>query len=437
MFTLRTRASLAALSGAAVVAAAAGCSAGTATDGKTTISYLVQTDKLTTETATAMIEAFEKANPDIAVELDTQPAGTEGDNLTKTKLSTGEMSDVFFYNTGSLLQALNPDDQLVDLSGESWVEKVNDDFLSTVSTDDGIYGAPNGSSLAGGVLYNKKVYASLGLEVPTSWAEFLANGEEIKRSAPDVAPILQAYGDDWTAQLFVLADFANVLHQDPEWATKYTDNEAKYSDQPAFSGFLHQQEAFEAGLFNEDFASLLNDEAIAMLAEGSGAHYPILTSAVSAISQNHPDSLDDVGFFALPADDATDTQATVWQPNALYIPRSTEGAQLEAAKKLVEFIASSQEACEILQATGVPSGPYVISTCELPADAPAAIQDLNAYFEAEATAPALEFLSPVKGPSLPNITIEVGSGIRSAEDAAALYDEDVKKQAQQLGLEGW
>jgi raffinose/stachyose/melibiose transport system substrate-binding protein len=60
------------------------------------------------------------------------------------------------------------------------------------------------------------------------------------------------------------------------------------------------------------------------------------------------------------------------------------------------------------------------------------------YFETEgATTPALEFLSPVKGPALEQITVEVGSGIRSAEDGAALYDEDVEKQAQQLGLPGW
>ena len=51
--------------------------------------------------------------------------------------------------------------------------------------------------------------------------------------------------------------------------------------------------------------------------------------------------------------------------------------------------------------------------------------------------PALEFLSPVKGPALEQITVEVGSGLRSAEDGAELYDQDVKKQAQQLGLEGW
>jgi len=59
------------------------------------------------------------------------------------------------------------------------------------------------------------------------------------------------------------------------------------------------------------------------------------------------------------------------------------------------------------------------------------------YFESGNTAPALEFLSPVKGPNLEQITTQVGSGISSALDGAKLYDKDVEKQAKQLGLEGW
>ena len=53
--------------------------------------------------------------------MDNQPGGTEGDNLMKTKLATGEMADVFHYNSGSLFQALNPDQNLVPLTDEPWV----------------------------------------------------------------------------------------------------------------------------------------------------------------------------------------------------------------------------------------------------------------------------------------------------------------------------
>ena len=75
--------------------------------------------------------------------------------------------------------------------------------------------------------------------------------------------------------------------------------------------------------------------------------------------------------------------------------------------------------------------------CTLPDDVPPAIKDLQPYVDAGTVTPALEFVSPVKGPALEHITVEVGSGLRSAKDGAQLYDQDVKKQAQQLGLEGW
>ena len=34
--------------------------------------------------------------------------------------------------------------------------------------------------MGGGILYNKNVYAKLGLTVPKSWAEFEANNDKIK-----------------------------------------------------------------------------------------------------------------------------------------------------------------------------------------------------------------------------------------------------------------
>jgi raffinose/stachyose/melibiose transport system substrate-binding protein len=64
-------------------------------------------------------------------------------------------------------------------------------------------------------------------------------------------------------------------------------------------------------------------------------------------------------------------------------------------------------------------------------------KDTTAYFDAKTVSPALEFKSPIKGPSLEQICIQVGTGQVSGDKGAALYDADVKKQAQQLGLPGW
>ncbi|MEP6479858.1 MAG: ABC transporter substrate-binding protein, partial [Rhodoglobus sp.] len=322
---------------------------------------------------------------------------------------------------------------LQPLTDESWVKDLSADFKTTVSTKNGLYGAPWGSTFDGGILYNKKVYAQLGLDIPDTWADFISNSQKIK--AAGIIPILQSYGDTWTSQLFVLADFANVNAADGNWAEDYTNNKAKYVDAPAFSSFDHTAQAHDLGLLNEDFASLTNVNALKLLATGEAAQYPMLTAVIGNVVSNNPDNVNDIGYFAMPSD-AGDSNATVWEANGAYIPKSTTGDKLAAAKKFVAFI-NSPAGCAVQDTAGTVAGPYAISTCKVPSDAPALVADVQKYQDAGKTSPALEFLSPVKGPNLEKILVEVGSGITSAKDGAALYDNDVKAQAQQLGLKGW
>ncbi|GGI45054.1 raffinose/stachyose/melibiose transport system substrate-binding protein [Agromyces flavus] len=425
--------------GLALSLALAGCSAGGGSDdegGPVTLSFLTDNTEATVATAEALADAFMKDNPDITIEVETRPQGADGDNVVKTRLSTGEMNDIFQYNSGSLMQALSPDQTLVNLADQDYVDKFDENFIKSVSTDNGVYGVPMGQSMAGAVIYNKDIYEQLGLEIPETWDEFISNSEAIKEAGV-AAPIVQTYGDTWTSQLFVLGDFNNVLADDPDWAQKYTENKAKYVDEPALAGFEHLQEVFDKKLLNEDFASAKYPDGVSMVATGEGAQYPILTFAASQLMTTNPEAADVVGTFPLPGPDAGTNGLTVWMPtNTVYVPKSTEGAKLEAAQKFLEFL-TTPESCDIQSETTAAQGPYVIDGCELPEDVPAMVSDMQPYFDDGKTNLALEFLSPIKGPALEQITVAVGSGITSAEDGAAQYDEDVKKQAQQLGLEGW
>jgi raffinose/stachyose/melibiose transport system substrate-binding protein len=403
---------------------------------QTTLSLFSPNDQAAVAYTEAMVAAFEAANPDINVEIEVGPGGTERDNMVKSRLATGTMNDVFVYNAGSLFQAINPMQTTVDLTSEPYMSTILNSFKQTVTAQDGtLRGVPYGQAMGGGILYNKKVYEELGLSVPLTWADFMANNAKIKEAGK--APVIQTFGDTWTSQLFILADFFNVQAKNPQFAEMYTRGEAKYANDPAaMAGFQKQADVFNAGDLNEDFGAATLDDGLRMLATAEGVHYPMLTFAVGNVAQNYPENLNDVGFFALPGDDASINGTTVWMPTALYIAANSPNQ--EAAKKLVAFVASKQGGCDPWVEINAITGPFLIQGCELPADVPAAVSDLQTYFTADGrTAPALEFLSPVKGPSLENITVEVGSGIRTPADAAALYDEDVKKQAQQLGLPGW
>ena len=217
-----------------------------------TLSYLVDDSQNSQDTAKAYAEGYMALHPNVTINIESRPGGTEGDNVVKTRLATGDMTDVFWYNSGSLLQALKPSETLVDLTKEPFIANISDAFLPSVTQNGQIFGVPSGTGMGGGILYNKKIYEQLGLQVPKTWAEFEANNEKIK--AAGIAPVIQTYGDTWTSQLFVLGDFYNVAQAVPNFAADYTANKAKYATTPAaMAGFTYLRRGLQQGLVREGF----------------------------------------------------------------------------------------------------------------------------------------------------------------------------------------
>jgi raffinose/stachyose/melibiose transport system substrate-binding protein len=398
-----------------------------------TLTLLVGNTADVVKSAQALVDAFQKANPGVTVKMDTRPPGTQGDNLVKTKLSTGDMQDVFWYNSGSLLQALNPSKTLVDLTGDPAVANVDPSFFPVVSQGGKMYGGPQGTAFGGGILYNKDVYSKLGLQVPKTWNDFLANADKIK-AAWGITPVIETFKspDTWTSQLFVLGDYYNVQTANPNFAKDYTANKVKYATNPAaVKGFQKLAEVQAKGYVNDNYGSAVQAQGMKMLGTGKGAMYPMLSNAVALIPA---DQAKKIGFFGIPGDDASKAGATVWEPGGAYIPKSSKNVDL--AKKFIAFM-NTKEGTDAYSKGTPPTGPYLVKGYTLPADAPPVAADLQNYINSKAFSPALEFLSPVKGPSLEQICVAVGTGQTPPQKGAAQYDADVTKEAKQLGLPGW
>ncbi|WP_248145620.1 ABC transporter substrate-binding protein [Microbacterium aoyamense] len=386
-------------------------------------------------TAEALADAFNASQSDVVVEVDASgPSDSAAlDNLMKTRLATNEMPDMFWYNSGSLLQALNPDQTMLNIADEDFVAGLDDAWVAAVSTADGVFGVPVQTAGGGGIFYNIPLYEELGLEVPTTWDEFLANSDAIKASGHTA--VQQTYGDAWTSQIITLADFYNIWASDNEWAEQYTANEVNFADDPvALQSFTKLQDIYEGGYMNEDFASALLNDGLEAVATGTAGHYPMLGFAQATIATNWPEHLEDVGFFGIPGDSAEDAGMTVWMPPALYAPANTEHP--DEVKQFMAFVASPEGCDAVTEALGA-TGAYLVEGCSVPEDAPRIVADWAPYFDNAKIAPALEFLSPVKGPNLMQIDVEIGTGVRDGKSGAELYDADATKQAQQLGLPGW
>ena len=133
---------------------------------------------------------------------------------------------------------------------------------------------------------------------------------------------------------------------------------------------------------NKDFASPKFEDGLKMLADGKGAHYPMLTCARRRrIAANNPDKVKDVGFFALPGDDAAKNGLTVWAPGGVYIPKTTTGAKLDAAKKFLAFVASPEGCDSHGQGRARRAARSWSRAATLPADVPQAVKDMQPYFD--------------------------------------------------------
>jgi raffinose/stachyose/melibiose transport system substrate-binding protein len=398
----------------------------------TTITWLTQNGPTALKKADSVVKAFEAANPSIHVEVHGRPGGADGDNLIKTKLATGNMEDVFDYNTGALLIALNPAKTLVPVTKEKFQKNVYSSFQTAVTVSKQVYGAPYDVASGGGIYYNTDVFKAAGIKSnPKTWAEFVTDAKKIKASGVDA--VCGTNGDSWTAQLLVLADFYNVHAAMPDFVAKYNANKAKYAKVPAaLAGFQHIEELAKAGLYNADAATAKYNDAITRISNGKCGMYPMGTWFTSSLTG---DALNKVGFFALPGKDPKNVGLTTWMPSGLYIAKTT--THLAETKKFLAFVASKAGTDAFVAGVGY-QGPFVTKDqSKAPADAALATRNLAALVSSGKTFPALEFLSAIKGPNLPGICVQVATGQVTAAAGAALYDQDVVAQAQQLGLAGW
>ena len=378
-------------------------------------------------TQAVMEAATEKLGMEFEVEVN--PGGSEGDNIIKTRMASGDLPDFMAYNSGSKLYDLNPSRGFMDISDWDIVDKFDDAFLSSVTIDGAVYGAPQSSTQAGAVIYYKPDYEELKLEVPHTWDEFVDNCKTLADAGK--TPVYFTGGETWATQVLFLGDYYNIAAANPTFADDYTEGKAKYADVPEATRSWTKYEDLVDYLNADKSAATVTDGNFA-IATGEATHWFILTQQLPLILEN-AENPDDIGVFGVPGDDADDHGLTVWEPMSWYVNKDTEN--VDAIKAFFEFY-YSEEALDLYFGTYGANGPSCIKGYELPDSVCSAVRvDMQKYFDDGKTVPALEYQSPIKGTTCEQMTTAVGLGQMSGEEAAAMYDDDCKKSAVQLGYD--
>lgn len=150
-----------------------------------------------TPQAEAQVAAFEEAYPNVTVNVVDTAAAADHNLRLQNAISAGSgVPDVAQLEYQSIPQFVLPG-ELADLTAFGFDELEDDYTASTwnaVTTDAGIWGLPQDSGPMA-LFYNTEVFDGLGLEIPTTWDEYIEAGKAISAANPGTY-ITNDYGGD-------------------------------------------------------------------------------------------------------------------------------------------------------------------------------------------------------------------------------------------------
>lgn len=408
-----------------LMALAAGFLAGTVLTGELGAAELVieswRNDDLPVWQET-IIPAFEAKHPDIKVRF--QPtAPREYDAALRAKLDGGTAGDLITCRPFDAALQLYQAGKLEPLTGAEELKNFPDFAVAAWSTDDGqeTFCMPV-ASVIHGFMYNKDVFAELGLEVPKTEAQFFAVLDKIKEEGSYI-PLAMGTVDQWEAATMGYTNIGPAYWQGETGRKALLDGSAKLTDAPYVEPF--QVLARWKDYLGDGFEAQTYPDSQNIFTLGRAAIYPTGSWEISPFGR---DSQFEMGAFKPPVKNEGDT-CQITDHVDLGMGINAASPNKEAAKTFIQWVGSPEFAT--LYGNALP-GFVPLMTADIRFENPLAQEFVSWRKQCEATIRLpYQFLS--RGtPNLWNemwvVSANVVNGTQTPEDAAAQL---------QKGLEAW
>ena len=379
----------------------------------------------------AQIAAFEaKYGCKVDVEILSSDSN-EATNSIILRASMGELPDVFRLSVGAVTLKLDPVNTLVDLSGYDFVENINESYIAAASDAEGhLFATPADTAKVAGVFYNKAVFEDLGLEIPTTWDEFLDTCIWI-RDNTDMDPVSNPFDGTAGKQIAFFNQFYYVHEENENWVDEYVSREISMFDSPAWvRGLQRLEDMYELDIQNADPMSTSLEDSARAICEGTAAFVMCRTNILTSVANVAPDKLNDIGFFPLPDVDPNNRGVATWMPTGWHMAQTCEDKELAAL--LLEYL-TTPEAVDVFCATITPTGPIMLKNVELPDDVPPVVIEAQEWAN-KAGWPVMEYFMSFYSVNLPDLLTMVLTGELTVEDAIPLIEADYELAAIQQGV---
>ena len=293
---------------------------------------------------------FEETHEGVTVEV---TASAKIDEILRPQLQSGEYPDVIQYNVGQpsgFTETLIKENALLDLSdvfeGTETGDKIANGFLDNTTTqpygDGKIYLAPMFYSPCG-LWYNKAKFGEGGYELPTTWDEMWALGDQLAGS--ETALFVYPTNGYFDAMLYAMLNqaggndyYAEALKYGPETWTSEAGEKVLDTINTLITKYTFKDAASNANSGN----FMMNQQAVL---DGTALFMPNGNWIIGEMGEAPREEGFEWGFMPLPAYEEGGKRYSYTFFEQMYVPAQAENPEL--AKEFIKFM-YSDEAVEIL-----------------------------------------------------------------------------------------
>ncbi|MDX8364552.1 ABC transporter substrate-binding protein [Cytobacillus sp. IB215665] len=399
---------------------------------KVTLKMLGWTNKAVNDYITELNEAFMEENPEVEIEYTVTASDDVYRQLMQSRLAAEDV-DIFPNLSGFILspQEWSPGadtpnwqewieaGQIADLTGEAFLDHYNASDIENGGMFDGkVYGVPVGTTAFSGLYYNKDIFAEHGLEVPTTWDEFVNVLDTLQDNG--VTPLAFGGKDTWPLAITVQGLQASIFDDQLEFIQGLWTGDNKFTDPLALEVLEKAQKMMDyaiTGFMGIDYAtlpSLFTSGQVAMMGDGAWK--------APELTKDFPDL--NFGYFPVPGnDDPAKNQSLAGKYDMTYlIPENAPNK--EYAIKWMEFFSEPENYTEFINASGMlPVQPNVVADSEF-------INEISPYLQEFKLGWEQLFINrPNIGEHLDNAGVHVeyiapGGPIKSAQELAEIQQQE-------------
>lgn len=288
------------------------------------------------------IEAFEKENPGIEVDLQFVPPVQQYVDKFMVLAASNQMTDMF-YTAAENKEEVIEKGLAEDLSDMPIFDRINENTSATYGDSGKIY-AYSPDAWVGGIFYNKDLFEKAGIKSePKTWDEFLTCMEKLK--AIGVEPYLDSAENVHNLPQDLYQSM--IISKDPKNDDKINKGETTFKDQYTEAFSIWYNECVKPGLYNQISLGLNADQVVDMFVTGEVAMIHGGPWNIATFVEKNPEMKFDI--FPL-----ADKQGNCVLSGALNVGLSISAASpnKEACKKFIDFMAKDENILNWQKTTG-------------------------------------------------------------------------------------